>query len=107
MSVETPDIELTKENDVIQIMKSDEVRNSFRDVLDAIQNGTTVVIERYNKSIGVLIPIEHWQSYQIIQSAIAQAKEARARRERGEARLTSSEEMVRLMNEKRSAHVDA
>ena len=47
---------------MIQIMKSDEVRNSFRDVLDAVQNGSTVVIERYNKSIGVLVPIDKWQS---------------------------------------------
>ena len=90
---------------MIQIMKSDEVRNSFRDVLDAVQNGSTVVIERYNKSIGVLVPIDKWQSYEQIEAAIAEAKQARARRAAGETRLTSSAEMARLMEEKRVAGV--
>ncbi len=83
-------------------MKSDEVRNSFRDVLDAVQNGATVVIERYNKSIGVLVPIDKWHAYERIEAAIAEAKSARARRATGQATLTSSAEMMRLMQEKRS-----
>lgn len=87
---------------MIQTMKSDEVRNSFRDVLDAVQNGSTVVIERYNKSVGVLLPIEKWQSYAVIEAAVAEAKEAKARRARGETGLTSSAEMNRLMQEKRT-----
>lgn len=95
---------------MIQTMKSDEVRNSFRDVLDAVQNGSTIVIERYNKSVGVLIPIEQWQSYARIEAAIAEAKQAQMRRANGEAVLTSSAEMSRLMQEKRiqeaASHVD-
>lgn len=90
---------------MITTMKSDEVRNSFRDVLDTVQNGSTIVIERYNKSIGVLIPIEQWQSYQQIQAAISEAKTAIERRRTGESQLTSSEEMKRLMQEKRSLYV--
>jgi len=90
---------------MIQIMKSDEVRNSFRDVLDAVQSGSTVVIERYNKSIGVLVPMDKWQSYERIEAAIVEAKQARARRAAGETRLTSSAEMMRLMEEKRAAGV--
>lgn len=95
---------------MIQTMKSDEVRNSFRDVLDAVQNGSTIVIERYNKSVGVLLPIEKWHSYANIESAIAEAKAIKARRARGETGLTSSAEMSRLMQEKRAQditnHVD-
>ncbi len=90
---------------MIQTMKSDEVRNSFRDVLDSVQAGSTIVIERYNKSIGVLLPIEHWQSYQQIETAIAEARQAQSRRIRGEAGLTSSEEMTQLMNAKRVTNV--
>jgi len=90
---------------MIQTMKSDEVRNSFRDVLDAVQNGSTVVIERYNKSIGVLMPIEKWQSYERIEVAIAEAKMARARRAKGEATLTSADELTHLMEEKRAQKV--
>jgi predicted HTH domain antitoxin/antitoxin (DNA-binding transcriptional repressor) of toxin-antitoxin stability system len=84
---------------MIQTMKSDEVRNSFRDVLDAVQNGSTVVIERYNKSVGVLLPIEKWQSYAMIEAAMAEANEAKARRARGEVGLTSSAEMNRKVLE--------
>jgi len=90
---------------MIQVMKSDEIRNSFRDVLDAVQGGSTVVIERYNKSIGVLIPIEKWHSYERVVAAVAEAKQARARRARGESTLTSSAEMTRLMHEKRAQGV--
>lgn len=95
---------------MIQTMKSDEVRNSFRDVLDAVQNGSTIVIERYNKSVGVLLPMEKWHSYATIEAAIAEAKAVKARRARGETGLTSSAEMNRLMQEKRAQdttnHVD-
>jgi predicted HTH domain antitoxin/antitoxin (DNA-binding transcriptional repressor) of toxin-antitoxin stability system len=84
---------------MIQTMKSDEVRNSFRDVLDAVQNGSTVVIERYNKSIGVLLPIEKWQSYATIEAAVAEAKEVKARRARGDTGLISSAEMNRQVLE--------
>ena len=35
-----------------------ELSPMLRDVLDAVQNGSTIVIERYNKSVGVLLPIE-------------------------------------------------
>ena len=89
---------------MITVMKSDEVRNSFRDVLDAVQNGSTFVIERYHKSIGVLIPMEQWQSYSRIQAAIAEAKQAQARRARGESTLTSLAEMNRLMQEKQGSY---
>lgn len=78
---------------MIQTMKSDEVRNSFRDVLDAVQNGSTIVIERYNKSVGVLLPIEQWQSYARIEAAIAEAKLVKLRRANGEDVVTSSVEM--------------
>jgi PHD/YefM family antitoxin component YafN of YafNO toxin-antitoxin module len=35
--------------------KSDEVRNSWRDMLDTVSRGDSVVIERYNKPVAALI----------------------------------------------------
>jgi antitoxin (DNA-binding transcriptional repressor) of toxin-antitoxin stability system len=37
-------------------MKSDEVRVNWRDVLDLIQAGGTVIVERYNKPIATITP---------------------------------------------------
>ena len=36
-------------------LKSDEARQSWRDVLDAVTTGDQIVIERYNKPVAALI----------------------------------------------------
>ncbi len=38
-----------------KILKSDEARQSWRDVLDSVTTGDQVVIERYNKPVAALI----------------------------------------------------
>ena len=90
---------------MIPVIKSDEVRNSFRDVLDTVQNGSTTIIERDKKSIGVIVPIEQWQSCQRILEAITEAKAAKALRLQGESKLTSADEMKRLMHAKQAGYV--
>lgn len=37
-------------------MKSDQVRTGWRDVLDAVQGGESVIVERYNRPIAQVIP---------------------------------------------------
>lgn len=39
-------------------MKSREVRDNWRDVLDHVRSGGTVVVEHYNKPVARIVPIE-------------------------------------------------
>lgn len=40
----------------IKTMKSDAVRQRWRDVVDEVAAGTDVLVERYNKPVAVVIP---------------------------------------------------
>jgi antitoxin (DNA-binding transcriptional repressor) of toxin-antitoxin stability system len=42
----------------VKRMKSAEVRQQWRDVLDHVRAGGTVVIEHYNKTVARIVPIE-------------------------------------------------
>jgi prevent-host-death family protein len=48
-------------------VKSDEARTLLRDLLDDVTAGREVVIERYNKPVGVLIPHAQWQRWKKLQ----------------------------------------
>lgn len=39
-----------------KVMSSDEVRTCWRDVVDNVMAGGTVLVERYNKPVAVVIP---------------------------------------------------
>jgi PHD/YefM family antitoxin component YafN of YafNO toxin-antitoxin module len=41
-----------------KIMSSDAVRSGWRDVIDNVMAGGTVLVERYNKRVAVVIPYE-------------------------------------------------
>jgi prevent-host-death family protein len=45
-------------------MKSDEARQSWRDMLDLAARGGSVVVERYNKPVAVMISYEAWLAVQ-------------------------------------------
>jgi prevent-host-death family protein len=47
----------------MQTYKSDEARDKLRDILDAVTAGREVVIERYNKPVGVVVPHAAWLAY--------------------------------------------
>ena len=61
-------------------MKSDEARNSWRDLLDRVTAGGDIVIERYNKPVAALISYEmflalqeereEWKATQQAQAAV-------------------------------------
>jgi prevent-host-death family protein len=42
---------------------AEEARNNLRTLLDDVVAGHEVVIERYNKPVGVLVPHAHWQAW--------------------------------------------
>lgn len=48
----------------ITTMKSDEARQSWRDILDIASGGGSVVVERYNKPVAVMISYEAWLTVQ-------------------------------------------
>lgn len=48
----------------VQILKSDEARNNWRDVLDTVSAGDDVVIERYTKAVAALIRYEDYVALQ-------------------------------------------
>lgn len=48
----------------VTIMKSDEARQSWRDILDIAAKGGSVVVERYNKPVAVMINYEAWLAVQ-------------------------------------------
>lgn len=47
----------------ILTMKSEEARNSWRDMLDHAHTGGEVVIERYGKPMAVMVNYEQWQAW--------------------------------------------
>ncbi len=48
----------------IKTVKSDEARTKMRDILDDVTAGHDVVIERYNKPVGVVVPHARWLKWQ-------------------------------------------
>ena len=44
-------------------MKSEEARNSWRDMLDHALMGGEVVIERYDKPMAVMVNYKQWQAW--------------------------------------------
>jgi len=50
-----------------RIMSSDDVRTSWRGVMDEVMTGGTVTVERYNKPIAAVIPYE---AYLAVQQAL-------------------------------------
>jgi PHD/YefM family antitoxin component YafN of YafNO toxin-antitoxin module len=48
----------------VTTMKSDEARQSWRDVLDLAAGGGSVVVERDNKPFAVMISYEAWLAVQ-------------------------------------------
>ena len=90
----------------IVTMKSEEARNSWRDMLDIALKGGRVIIERYSKPQAVLVGYEQWQKtqqrlqeYELLQ----EAKQIADRIDRGEEKTISHEELKRLMLEKRAS----
>jgi prevent-host-death family protein len=47
-----------------QIMKSDEARLKWRDLIDRALSGVDTIIERYNKPAAVVIPFEDYAALQ-------------------------------------------
>jgi prevent-host-death family protein len=66
----------------MQTYKSDEARDKLRDILDAVTAGREVVIERYNKPVGVLVPHAAWLAYR---------RQRRERIERAVQRMTAGD----------------
>ena len=48
----------------VTTMKSDEARQSWRDMLDLAASGDSVIVERYNKPVAVMISYEAWLAVQ-------------------------------------------
>ena len=44
----------------LKSFKSEEARIKMRDILDEVTAGREVVIERYNKPVGVMVPYALW-----------------------------------------------
>ena len=60
---------------MIRTVKSEEARTSMRDILDDVNAGREVIIERYNKPVGVIVPHARWQAWKRRrQEEIAQAR---------------------------------
>ncbi|MCE7985543.1 MAG: type II toxin-antitoxin system Phd/YefM family antitoxin [Caldilinea sp. CFX5] len=51
----------------VKTIKSEEARSKMRDILDDVTAGREVVIERYNKPVGVIIPHALWQRFKKLQ----------------------------------------
>jgi prevent-host-death family protein len=61
----------------VKTIKSEEARIKMRDILDEVTAGREVVIERYNKPVGVLVPHTLWQSLKKLQrEEIARIRQA-------------------------------
>jgi antitoxin (DNA-binding transcriptional repressor) of toxin-antitoxin stability system len=48
----------------IKVLKSDHARQHWRDLLDQIAAGEEMVIERYNKAVAAMIPIDIYLALQ-------------------------------------------
>lgn len=51
------------EENKVEVMASEQVRKSWRDVLDMVEKGTHVVVTRYNKPVVVVVDYEFWLRY--------------------------------------------
>lgn len=51
----------------VKTIKSEEARIKMRDILDEVTAGREIVIERYNKPVGVIVPHALWQSLKKLQ----------------------------------------
>jgi prevent-host-death family protein len=68
----------------INVLKSDNARQHWRDVLDQVAAGKDVIIERYNKPLAAIIPyevylalLEEIDEWRIVQIAKAELEEYR------------------------------
>lgn len=57
----------------VQVIKSDDARNNWRDVLDTVSAGDDVVIERYTKAVAALI---RYEDYIALQDELEELREA-------------------------------
>lgn len=64
----------------IKTIKSEEARVKMRDILDEVTAGREIMIERYNKPVGVIVPHALWQQLKKLQ----REEIARIRREMDE-----------------------
>ncbi len=78
----------------LMTFKSDEARAKFRDILDEVTAGREVMIQRYEKPIGVLIPYDIWKSMKYAE-ALTEASRISERVKRGESHYTSGDEVMR------------
>lgn len=84
----------------MMIVKSDEARIRMRDILDETVAGHEVLIQRYDKPVAVVVPYETWKAIKLSE-VIAEAKQILAKIKRGEARWSSSDEVMAAVQEKR------
>ncbi len=85
-------------------INSDEARVRMSEILDQVSAGDHFVVARYNKPIGVLIPHNNWQSYQMY-LAFEEAKRVEQELQAGHMGVVSGAEMQRLMDEKAASYV--
>lgn len=62
----------------VRTLKSDEARQSWRDLLDAVATGDDVVIERYNKPVAALIAFKDYLALQEELDDLRAARRAQA-----------------------------
>ncbi len=96
----------------VRTIATDDLRLNLRDILDEVNTGAEVVVERYRKPMAVVVNYAQWQAWKAAQKAelIAQAKQIAADVHAGRTATTSHEELMRLLEEKRSraaAHVES
>ena len=84
------------------VYKSDEARAKLRDILDEVTAGREVVIQRYDKPVGVIIPYELWKAFKRIE-VINEAKRIKERTRAGKSNYTSGAEVMRQVKAKQAA----
>ena len=93
----------------VKTVTSEDARIKMRDILDDVHGGDEVVIERYRRPAAVVVNYAQWQAWKEAQKneMITEAKKILADIHSGKTETTSHDELMRLMFEKRAAHVDA
>jgi prevent-host-death family protein len=96
----------------VRTIATDDLRLNLRDILDEVNTGVEVVVERYRKPMAVVVNYAQWKAWKEAQKAelIAQAKQISADIHAGREETTSHEELMRLIEEKRSrasVHVES
>jgi len=86
----------------VRTIATDDLRLNLRDILDEVNTGTEVVVERYRKPMAVVVNYAQWKAWKESQKAelIAQAKQISADIHAGRTKTTSHEELMRLIEEK-------